>query len=315
MQPVATTTCSAAAAFATGILLISLANAASPPTTLLSSDPAMACANAGGTYLGDLKCRGPDGSVVAILGGNDAVVAQASSIPIASGTPHAWALATTAIIFQFNGQQHDLLGGEVAVPDARARGVTTLSQWWDVRDRSTLLTTLTWLQFSGHRHQFEELGRQVDSMTDEQFKNVETTVAARAALTGDKNGVIPLEIARKYHRSLAGKSILGWDLIRYIALCRWGYLAGYLSEREAWDHIMPAALRLQQTFGSWQDLQSNYLTGRVFWSVQQSEAGGDQFKSIYDLLLRDKTGPWKVNDWSMNLGTVSALPIVAPEQQ
>jgi hypothetical protein len=131
-----------------------------------------------------------------------------------------------------------------------ASQIELLSQWWSVQDRSSLLNTLDWLQFAGHREDFEKLGRQVDPLSDTQFKKAETAIAAKLALAGDGNGVTPFEVARKYHRSLSGKSLLGWDLIRYIALCRWGYLVGYLSEAEAWDHIMPAALRLQQTFGS-----------------------------------------------------------------
>jgi hypothetical protein len=55
-----------------------------------------------------------------------------------------------------------------------------------------------------------------------------------------------------------------WDLVRYIALCRWGHLAGVLSEAEAWDQITPAAVRLQQTFVSWQDLHGGFLIGREY---------------------------------------------------
>ena len=301
---------------AAGILITSPASAAAP--TQLSSNPAAACASAGGTYLGDMKCQMPNGSVAPIMGsvqpivpGTDVVIGPTPSIPVASGTPHAWALATTAILFQFNGKQQDLLGGEIATFEARVGGLKILSQSWNVRDRNTLLSTLTWLQFAGHRQVFEELGNQVDLISDAQFKEVETAAATRAALTGTGIGVISLELARRYHRSLAGKSILGWDLIRYIMLCRWGYLVGFLSEDEAWGRIMPAALRLQKTFSSWEELQSNYLIGRMFWSVQQSETSGDRFKSVYDQLLADKTSPWNVNAWNMNLETASAMPIAA----
>jgi hypothetical protein len=61
-----------------------------------------------------------------------------------------------------------------------------------------------------------------------------------------------IEIAASFYPKFGSKSILAWDFIRYISLCRWGYLAGFFSEREAWDEIMPAAVRLRQTFFPWE---------------------------------------------------------------
>jgi hypothetical protein len=113
---------------AAGMLINSIASVADP--TPLNSNPAAACASAGGTYLEDLKCQMPNGEIVPILSGADAVIARNSSVQIVSNSPHAWALATTAILFQFNGKQQDLLGGEIATPDARASGLKILSQWW-----------------------------------------------------------------------------------------------------------------------------------------------------------------------------------------
>lgn len=49
---------------------------------------------------------------------------------------------------------------------------------------------------------------------------------------------------------------------------------------------MPAALRLQQTFGSWQDMEIDYLLGRQFWSAEQTQENGDRFQVIYDQFVR-----------------------------
>jgi hypothetical protein len=98
-------------------------------------------------------------------------------------------------------------------------------------------------------------------------------------------------------------------LVRYIAVCRWGYLAGYLSESEAWDHIMPAALRLQQTFTSWQDLQSDFLIGREYWSLQETQLKGARFHAIYDSFLQNPSSPWNANPWAMDLRVATPLPI------
>jgi hypothetical protein len=218
------------------------ADAAQAPAPF-QSDPASACLGSGGKYLGDMKCRMADGSIAAILSGADAITARNSAAPVTSGGPHAWALATTAITFEFNGDRHDLLTGVVATPEGQERGKHMLSQWWGVKNRDELLGTLNWLQFEGHRADFDKLGRRVEDMNELQF------LAAKAAVSMDPQELNRLEVVRQNHRPLGQKGILAWDLVRFIALCRWGNLAGYLSETEAWDLIMPAALRLQMTLG------------------------------------------------------------------
>jgi Protein of unknown function (DUF1266) len=55
---------------------------------------------------------------------------------------------------------------------------------------------------------------------------------------------------------------------------------------------MPAALRLQQTFDSWQDLQSDFLIGREYWSLQQTQLSGARFSAIYERFLKDPVSPW-----------------------
>jgi hypothetical protein len=266
--------------------------------------PASACEGNGGKYVGDMKYEMSDGSIARILSGADAARAWATSVQVPPGTPRAWVLATTAITFEYNGQRHNTLTGTAATPDGIASGTTLLSQWWGIANRDDLLKTLRWLQFQGHRTEFEDLGRQVDVMTDAQF------IWVKAGLQTDVEQLHRLEIVRSNYRALGSKSILAWDLVRYISLCRWGYLAGYLSETEAWDHIMSAALRLQLTFTSWRDLQSDFLIGREFWSMQQTRQTGAPFRAIYDRFILDGASPWNVNDWNMDLHVMDPLPIV-----
>lgn len=273
------------------------------PLPAADNGPASACSASGGKYLGDMRCQLANGSVVPVLAGDEAVAAMASVGAVAPGSPHSWALATTAIIFQANGDRHDLLAGGMVTADGQENGKRLLSRWWGVNNRDDLLKTLTWLQFEGHRSEFEVLGRQVDAMDEREF------TTARAAIRADEQGLHRLDVVRRNHRRLGSKGILAWDLIRYISLCRWGHLSGYLSESEAWDLIMPAALRLQQTFTSWQDLQLDYLIGREYWSPDQTQGSGNRFQSIYDQLVNDSSSPWNVNPWAMNLGVTAALLI------
>jgi hypothetical protein len=263
------------------------------PPSIFQPGPDFACSHAGGTYLGGLKCQLPDGSIDEIR----VVSAETkmSEIPVSSKSPQAWALATTAILFELNGTRHDLLGGAVTLPENAEWGRKLLSQWWGASSRDQLLEMLRWLQFEGHRGEFEELGRQVDAMNEEQFKTAE------AALLGDPEQLHSLQVVRQNHRSLGQSGILAWDLVRYIALCRWGYLAGYLSQTEAWGYIMPAARRLQETFSSWEALQNDYLIGREFWSLQQTQKNGERYRSIFERFIQDPNSPWNRNPWSMDL--------------
>jgi hypothetical protein len=265
-------------------------------------DPASACKNVGGKYLGDLKCQYADGSIATVLSGTDATIARITAIPETPISPRAWALATTAIIFEVNKQRHDLLSGVVVAPDDRQHEQETLSKWWNVHNRDELLGVLTWLQFEGHRAAFDSLGRQVIAMNEAQF------VAAKADLPPDDRQ--KLDVVRLNYRELGEKGILAWDLVRYIALCRWGYAAGYRPVMDAWNRIMPAALRLQQTFSSWQDMQNDYLLGRQFWSPEQTQENGDRFRAAYGHLIQNPGSPWNTNPWTMDLGVATPLPIV-----
>ena len=102
------------AALSAALLASSAAGAADAATapTMAYGDPASACAGSGGKYLGDMKCQMADGSITSILFGADATRARSSASPVTPKSPHAWALATTAITFEFNGDRHDLLTGD-----------------------------------------------------------------------------------------------------------------------------------------------------------------------------------------------------------
>jgi hypothetical protein len=266
------------------------------------ADPA-ACLSAGGRYSDDRECHLANGTIAPIRSGPDAERTMRSIIPVTPRSPHAWALATTAIIFEFNRHRHDLLAGIAATADGQDVGKKVLADAWGVNNHDELLEMLKWLQFQGHRADFDELGSRVDALTESKFQSIE------AAAKGNPQGLNQLDITRKYYRELGQKGILAWDLVRYIALCRWGNLAGYMSDTEAWDHIMPAALRLQQTFSSWQDLQSNFLIGREYWSLQQTQTNGERFRAIYDRFLQDPNSPWNTNPWAVDLKVAVPLQI------
>jgi len=116
-----------------------------------------------------------------------------------------------------------------------------------------------------------------------------------------EDAVQGLTIARTYYAALGKKSLLGWDYARYVSLCRWGYMAGYFTETEAWEKIMPVAGMLQATFDSWTDLGKNYLIGRKFWSRAETKESGERIEAAYEKLISDTESPWNKLAWSLNL--------------
>jgi tetratricopeptide (TPR) repeat protein len=104
--------------------------------------------------------------------------------------------------------------------------------------------------------------------------------------------------------------MVGWDLARVVSLSRWGVMSGYLSEEEAWTWIMPAARKIQASFGSWEELGDDYLLGRSFWSSRKMRKDGYRFRQGIYRLISDPRSPWVESDWNLELGG-SAEPLAA----
>jgi Protein of unknown function (DUF1266) len=206
-----------------------------------------------------------------------------------------WALAVSALLTERNGGRHDLLAGYPRTSASVADTRRLLREWWGVRGRRDLLGTLHWLEEGGHRKGFEQLGASVAGLPPREWE---------VLLTGkrdDPDERHQLAMARTYYAKLGAKSLLGWDYARYVSLCRWGYLVGYISEEEAWGLIMPAARLLQARFESWPDLGRNYLIGREYWSRRQMRDNGHLYRATYRELVTDPESPWNRHIWYLKL--------------
>ncbi len=209
-----------------------------------------------------------------------------------------WARGCAAMLMERNGSRHDILATNEITPGEVWGNQRALANWWDVHNRAELLDALVWLdEQGGHRKSFEETGRIVSKMSDAEF------MTALNACGMDLERKQELLVARQYYNKLGDKSIKGWDYTRYIAMCRWGYTVGYISEDEAWAKIMPAARKLQKTFDSWEDLGQNYLIGRRFWSYSQTQTSGDLFTEAFNRLTQNPNSPWKRYPWDMDLSS------------
>lgn len=202
-----------------------------------------------------------------------------------------WALGTTALLTERNRNRHDLLGS-LEMTDANV-GVAqqSLARWWGIRSRKDLLNSLKWLDEEGHRKGFTYLGNLVVNA-----ENYEEFLASAP----DERVYYKIVIVKKYYdEDNKDKQLMSWDFSRYIWLCRFSYLSGYISEEEAWEKIMPVARKLQSTFDSWKGLGQDYLIGREYWTYDPEEAA--RFQTIYQKLLNDPESPWNLYPWDTNL--------------
>jgi hypothetical protein len=226
----------------------------------------------------------------------------ASQFPVKPLSPaQEWAVATSAILWERNKDRHDVLGIQVQTPENDQRANKILSDWWGVTNKETLLRTMRSLQKGGHRRQFEQLGVEVESLSEDQFQQRLT------AAKGNEQGYRDLQLVREHYKKLGPKSLLAWDYGRYVALARWGYQAGFLTETEAWELIMPAARKLQKTYDSWEDFGKTYLIGREFWSVEQTKLNGQLYSNGYKKLLTEPRSPWNRHPWNTELGQGNIL--------
>ncbi|UCF71189.1 MAG: DUF1266 domain-containing protein [candidate division WOR-3 bacterium] len=205
----------------------------------------------------------------------------------------AWVLATTAILTEYNHEQHDILEGVDRTEDNITKHKMLLNYWWGIDSREDLFFLLEWLEQIGHRKRFDEMGQYMNTLSREEFNRM-----LRGLNKDDRSS---WETVMEHWSALGPKSLVGWDYCRYIHLCRRGYLLGYVSKNEAWSLIMPKARLLQATFDSWKDLGENYLIGREFWSFERTEASGEFFHQAYEKMINDPASPWNTIPWGLNL--------------
>lgn len=208
-----------------------------------------------------------------------------------------WALATAAVLTEQNHRRHDLLGGCERTPQNIEDWRQSLRQWWGINSREDLLDSLKWIENGGHRHAFNQLRSELASLTPQEIEALKVQYAANLEI---KNSI---EIVEEYGETFGEKSLLGWDYARYVSLCGWGYVIGYITEDEAWEMIMPVARMLQATFDSWEDLGWNYVVGRRFWSYAQTLRTGEGNLAAYQKLATDPMSPWKYHSWNLNLAS------------
>lgn len=186
-----------------------------------------------------------------------------------AGTPEAfargwlaWPLAAGAGFAVCGGQAVDTLGDD---DPAAVEG--SLREWWGIASRADLVEQVWSLLVRGHRTRFaaERAHWLTLSSADARAER------RQASALGDGELLARIERVRADERGIGGVDFVAWDLVRAIMLLRSGAAVGYVDEQLAGDTMLLAAERLQQAYGSWQELGQHYELGRWHWRGERSK--------------------------------------------
>ena len=225
--------------------------------------------------------------------------------PVTAEQLKGWFLGCSGILWERN---HDdfqsLAGGDINERTIKAQK-DFLSDWWSIENTNDLYESLDWIVQGGHRDNFIEDVNMVGHLDEASFYDF-----FKQYKKNDPNNFGRLNdfhIAWRYGEQLGDKNLMGWDYCRYMCLCRWGYRCGYLDEATAWKLIIPAGIKLQKTFDSWEEMGENYLIGRRYWSYGQTVKKGDLYDDAYMQLCDIPASPWNLYSWDMDLTDAEML--------
>lgn len=101
----------------------------------------------------------------------------------------------------------------------------------------------------------------------------------------------------------AGKTTVGWNMVRLIRIASLGYLAGYITFDEALEYCSRAGIIMQSVFGGWDEMFAGYMQGYIDWSGEDpkdEESKAYQRLAIYAWLKTFPKSPYRI-DWNTNL--------------
>ncbi|CAN5309833.1 hypothetical protein BH11CYA1_BH11CYA1_50550 [soil metagenome] len=207
-----------------------------------------------------------------------------------------WAIACSSMLFATNGQGLHSLSGRAFTEENKRSKQIALEEVWGVSSRVDLLTALQNLKNNGG-HNY--LWQTYIKIKKGEIKPGDVKEVAEDILSGEFKE--RLAVVSEYGDTFGDRGISAWDLCRYVNLVRGGYLLGLVSEKEAYDLIMPVAMKIQQTYSSWEQMNDEYLIGRKFWSHKEWQEDTLKTTRITKRLLTQKSSPWVALPWDTDL--------------
>lgn len=206
-----------------------------------------------------------------------------------------WICAAYSVYTQYNKKDLGCIGGvsqengemyQAAVKRALADG-------WRITDRESAIRQLDSLLEGGHREKYREFVHQM-----EQHDLLSLTEEELLGRVDRENGDINefQAVYRAYH-AMGEKAVDAWDYSRALQVLGDCYQAEYISLEECLDQSLAVAKKLQEEFGSWDELCQSYLYGYHYWKKDDADyhlsATAERWK-VYEELKEMEQGPFSV---------------------
>jgi hypothetical protein len=212
-----------------------------------------------------------------------------------------WICAIPGIIDQLNHHSHITLEPEIITNQSRESMKKFIIPSWNIYKREDLLNMLNWVLTKGQRAEFNEYLNYIENnkalSIDEICMQYNLTDRAKRGM----------EYIKTLDFKKDEKTLLGYDLGRYVALCKWGYQAGYINNIEAWEKIYSIIPLIKENYNSWEEFGNSYLLGRLFWLELSNDLEIRKTNTIkvYKKLLTPPDGIWTKIPWNSEKGDIS----------
>jgi hypothetical protein len=211
-----------------------------------------------------------------------------------------WAIALTGIMTERNKSNYNTLNSSELNERNKNIWLETLRRDWGINNREDLLQTLDKMENNGHANALKNTQQIITEIMEENGSFYIIAVYNKYQLDSKQYNYLKFTIMN--WNIFSNRSILAWDLGRNIALCRWGYDVGFLTEEEAWEKIMYYAKIIQPLYKSWEGYGYDYYMGRVFWASGFGEDMAYLLETyqIYQKLIGE-SGYWYNREWNIDL--------------
>lgn len=206
-----------------------------------------------------------------------------------------WFRGMSAIMDEMNGLdiRNDYEHDENEEEKDRFR--TSLEEEWRIHNKEELLSALEWIREGGHRVAFEQMRTFMNALSEaDQWKCIHS-------LNPETGRYHEYLVVKTYMYKLPPAGIAAWDWGRYANLCRKSAYVGFITEVEAEQFILEAALEAQSAYSSWKEYAVAFLAGRLYWLEQTAEPLVQrQINYVRNLFVQSNSIYNKV-DWNLNL--------------
>lgn len=206
-----------------------------------------------------------------------------------------WICSAYAIYTHYNKKDLGCIGGtsddnseiyQRAIRIALANG-------WRISDRDSAIRQLNSLLEKGHRETYRKF---ISEMKKHNLLSLsEEELLSRVERENGDAG--EFQAAYRAYQAMGEQALDAWDYSRALQVLGDCYQAEYISLEECLDVSLAVAKKLQEEFGSWDELCRSYLYGYHFWKKDDMNYESSDTRArweVYEELKEMKQGPFSV---------------------